>query len=185
MLLTNSEQFLEKGKLVDPFYRLEHQEEDMKKKKEAEPVLVRLQRISDSRHSDDYSRNKALRAQLRVRFLELAHLFPSSHVAIFCHHFSIHDFCLLQGQRKRVAEEEKASRTKGLSIRLLPSSEEDTRVASRMKFASKFDRNTKDKRALISSSSIFSDSSSSYDKRRVELESKRRKISAGAASNLL
>ncbi|KAL8139544.1 hypothetical protein V2J09_005565 [Rumex salicifolius] len=144
----------EKGKLADPFYRLEHQEEDMKKKKEAEPILVRLQRISDSRHSDDYSRNKALRAQLR-------------------------------SQRKRVAEEEAASRGKGLSIRLLPACEEDSKLASRMKFASKFDKNTKNKRALISSSSIFGGLSSSSDKKRMELESKRRKISAIAASNLL
>lgn len=57
---------IEKGKLADPFYRLEHQEEDLQKKKEAEPVLVRLQRVSDARHSDDYAINKALRAQLRV-----------------------------------------------------------------------------------------------------------------------
>lgn len=60
---------LEKGKLADPFYRLEHQEEDLKKKKEAEPVIVRLQRQSDARHSDDYSLNKTLRAQLRVCYL--------------------------------------------------------------------------------------------------------------------
>ncbi|CAI9276111.1 unnamed protein product [Lactuca saligna] len=55
----------EKNKLVDPFYRLEHQEEDLKKKKEAEPLLVRLQKVSDSRHLDDYSLNKSLRAKLR------------------------------------------------------------------------------------------------------------------------
>lgn len=61
--------FTERGKLADPFYRLEHQEKDLKKKKEAEPVLVRLQRLSDSRHSDDYALNKSLRAQLRVCFL--------------------------------------------------------------------------------------------------------------------
>ena len=64
--LTSYFLFPEKGKLADPFYRLEHQEGDLKKKKEAEPVLVRLQRVSDSRHSDDYALNKALRAQLRV-----------------------------------------------------------------------------------------------------------------------
>lgn len=58
--------FPERGKLADPFYRLEHGEKDMQKKKEAEPVLVRLQRVSDSRHSDDYALNKALRAQLRA-----------------------------------------------------------------------------------------------------------------------
>lgn len=60
--------FAERGKLADPFYRLEHQEEDLQKKKEAEPLLVRLQRVSDSRHADDYALNKALRARLRVCF---------------------------------------------------------------------------------------------------------------------
>lgn len=58
--------FIEKGKLSDPFYRLEHQENDIKKKKEAEPVLVRLQRVSDARHADDYALNKVLRSKLRV-----------------------------------------------------------------------------------------------------------------------
>lgn len=56
----------ERDKLADPMYKLEHQEEDLKKKKEAEPVLVRLQRLSDSRHSDDYALNRALRDRLRV-----------------------------------------------------------------------------------------------------------------------
>ncbi|ONK68456.1 uncharacterized protein A4U43_C05F11720 [Asparagus officinalis] len=55
----------DRAKLSDPFYRLEHQEEDLQKKKEAEPVLVRLQKVSDSRHSDDYNLNRALRARLR------------------------------------------------------------------------------------------------------------------------
>jgi coiled-coil domain-containing protein 130 len=56
----------DRDKLADPMYRLEHQEEDLKKKKEDEPVLVRLQRLSDSRHSDDYVLNRALRDRLRV-----------------------------------------------------------------------------------------------------------------------
>ncbi|XP_031403063.1 coiled-coil domain-containing protein 130-like [Punica granatum] len=147
----------ERGKLSDPFYRLEHQEEDIKKKKEAEPVLVRLQHLSDARHADDYSLNKALRAQLR-------------------------------SQKKRVAEEEAASRKMGLGIRLLPASEEESAAAGRVKFPPKFDRNMKDKRALIKSSSIFSSSSVSplpSNKRRMELETKRRKIRAAAASSLL
>lgn len=143
----------ERGKLVDPFYRLEHQEEDLKKKKEAEPVLVRLQRVSDARHADDYAINKALRARLR-------------------------------SQKKRVAEEESVARKRGLAIRLLPASEEDNATVSRVKFSTKFEENRKMKRALISTSSIFS-SSSTYDKRRADLESKRRKIKATAASNLL
>lgn len=146
----------ERGKLADPFYRLEHQEEDLQKKKEAEPVLVRLQRVSDSRHSDDYALNKALRAQLR-------------------------------NQKKRVAEEELTSRKKGLGIRLLPLSEEDTATAARVKFSSKFDRNRKEKRALINATSIFpgSSGSSTSNARRLELESKRRKIKTSSASKLL
>ncbi|MBA0805730.1 hypothetical protein Gohar_005221, partial [Gossypium harknessii] len=145
-----------RGKLADPFYRLEHQEEDLQKKKEAEPVLVRLQRVSDARHSDDYALNKALRAKLR-------------------------------SQKKRVFEEESASRKMGLSIRLLPASEEDGATAAGVKFSSKFERNRKDKRALIKAASIFpgSSGSSSSNKKRLELESKRRKICAAAASNLL
>ncbi|KAL4015703.1 hypothetical protein IC575_023296 [Cucumis melo] len=146
----------EKGKLADPFYRLEHQEKDMQKKKEAEPVLVRLQRLSDSRHADDYSQNKTLRAQLR-------------------------------SQKKRVAEEENVSRKMGLGIRLLPAAQEDSRAAACMKFPSKFEKNRRDKRALIHASSIFNGSSTSSipDKKRLDLESKRRKICASAASNIL
>lgn len=145
----------ERGKLADPFYRLEHQEQDLKKKKEAEPVLVRLQKFSDTRHSDDYALNKALRAQLR-------------------------------GQKKRVAEEEASSRKMGLSMRILPASKEDFAAAARVKFSSKFEKNKKDKRALINAASIFSEpSGSSLSSKRLELESKRRKVSAAAASNIL
>ncbi|KAK4410355.1 Coiled-coil domain-containing protein [Sesamum angolense] len=118
----------DRSKVADPFKRLEHQEGDMKKKKEAEPVL-----------------------------------------------------------KKRVAEEEANSRKAGLGIRLLPSSAEDAAAASRVKFAGKFERNRKDKRALIHASSIFSGSSTSSvpDKRHMELEAKRRKINAATASRLL
>ncbi|KAM7484513.1 hypothetical protein LguiA_000522 [Lonicera macranthoides] len=85
----------ERSKLAYPFYHLEHHEKDLNKKKEAKPVLVRLQRVSDARHSDEYGLNKALRAKLR----------------------------------ERVAEEESAVRKMGLSIRLLPASEEDAAIA--------------------------------------------------------
>uniref|UniRef100_A0A251SI27 Putative CWC16 protein n=1 Tax=Helianthus annuus TaxID=4232 RepID=A0A251SI27_HELAN len=40
----------------DSFYRLEHQEEDLINKK-VESLLVRLQRVSDAIHLDDYSIN--------------------------------------------------------------------------------------------------------------------------------
>ncbi|KAL4180969.1 hypothetical protein AMTRI_Chr12g235020 [Amborella trichopoda] len=55
----------ERGKLADPFYRLEHQEADLQKKKEADPLLVRLQRASDVKHANDYHLNRTLRAQIR------------------------------------------------------------------------------------------------------------------------
>lgn len=125
----------------------------MKKKKEAEPLLVRLQRVSDARHSDDYALNKSLRTRLR-------------------------------DQKKRVAEEEAHAKKSGLGIRLLPASKEDAAAASRVRFATKFEKNRKDKRALIQAASIFSDSSAS-DRKRMELEGKRRKINAASASKLL
>uniref|UniRef100_A0A1D1Z9R1 Coiled-coil domain-containing protein 130 n=1 Tax=Anthurium amnicola TaxID=1678845 RepID=A0A1D1Z9R1_9ARAE len=145
----------ERGKLSDPFYRLEHQEEDVQKKEEAEPVLVRLQKVSDSRHANDYSLNRALRNRLR-------------------------------DQKKRVAQEEEVSRRMGLGIRLLPASEEDSSSSAKVKFSSKFERNRKDKRAAIRASSIFAESSNSVlGDKRLELESKRRRIKATAASSLL
>lgn len=52
---------------MDPMYKLEHMGADIQKGKEKEPLLIRLQRDADLKHGDDYSRNKALRAQLRVR----------------------------------------------------------------------------------------------------------------------
>ncbi|MFS7943108.1 putative saf4/Yju2 protein [Helianthus anomalus] len=55
----------ERSKLADTFYCLEHQEEVLIKKK-VEPLLVRLQRVSDARNLDDYSINKSLRDELRV-----------------------------------------------------------------------------------------------------------------------
>ena len=91
-----------------------------------------------------------------------------------------------QGQKKRIAEEEAACKKMGLGVRLLPASKEDSAVASKVKFTSKFERNRKDKRALINASSIFSEpSGSSLSNKRLELESKRRRINAAAASNIL
>ncbi|VYS47169.1 unnamed protein product [Arabidopsis thaliana] len=121
----------EKGKLADPFYRLEHQEVDLQKKKAAEPFLVRLQRVSDARHAD--------------------------------------------GTQKT------CSRRRGCF-------KEAIKAASNVKSKTKFDKNRKDKRALIHASSIFPESDysvSSSSKRRMELEGKRRKITAASASNLL
>lgn len=57
----------DRGKLADPFYRLEHLGEDAQKAKETEPLLVRMQRVSDIKHENDYSLNRSLRAQLRAQ----------------------------------------------------------------------------------------------------------------------
>jgi coiled-coil domain-containing protein 130 len=59
----------DRGKLADPFYKLEHEGEDTAKAKKQAPLLVRLQEAADMKHYDSYARNKALRAQLRVCFL--------------------------------------------------------------------------------------------------------------------
>ncbi len=50
----------------DPFYRLEHQTEDVRKAKESAPSLLRLQEIKDD-VQDDYALNSALRGSFRVR----------------------------------------------------------------------------------------------------------------------
>lgn len=55
----------DKGKLADPFYRLEYLEEDAQKAKNSEPLLVRMQRVSNIKHERDYALNRSLRAQLR------------------------------------------------------------------------------------------------------------------------
>lgn len=57
----------DRGKLADPFYKLEHEGEDTAKAKKQAPLLVRLQEASDMKHYDSYARNKALRAQLRAQ----------------------------------------------------------------------------------------------------------------------
>ncbi|RWV84195.1 hypothetical protein GW17_00054111, partial [Ensete ventricosum] len=86
-------------------------------------------------------------------------------------------------QKRKVAEEEEVSRRMGLGIRLLPPTQEDAASAAGIRFASKFERNRKDKRAAIKASSIFPGSATRS--RRLELESKRRKIKATAASAVL
>jgi len=92
----------------------------------------------------------------------------------------------LQSQKKRVAEETAHSRKRGLGIRLLPASKEDTEMAAKIKFSSRFEMNRRDKRAAINASSIFSDSSySKSTDKRLELLAKRRKINATAAHSSL
>ena len=93
-------------------------------------------------------------------------------------------FLLFQNQKKRVAEEEGVSKKLGAGIRLLLAMKEDAAIAAGMKFSSKFERNMKEKRALINYASIFpgsSGSSMSADKKRLELGLKRRKNKVGIA----
>lgn len=50
----------------DPFYRLEHKNEDIRKAKEAAPALVRLQDMRQD-WEDDFGFNQTLRRQFRVQ----------------------------------------------------------------------------------------------------------------------
>lgn len=143
---------------------------------------MRLQKVTDSRHSDDYNLNRALRARLRVCLLT----FIQQSITLFNSTVIVLTMSFIQGQKRKVAEEEVASRKLGLGIRLLPPSTEDGATAAKVKFASKFEKNMKDKRAAIKSSSIFASSITSPAGNKLsELESKRRKIKASTASALL
>eukprot|EP00252_Welwitschia_mirabilis_P008930 TRINITY_DN2119_c0_g1_i1.p1 TRINITY_DN2119_c0_g1~~TRINITY_DN2119_c0_g1_i1.p1 ORF type:complete len:313 (+),score=71.22 TRINITY_DN2119_c0_g1_i1:230-1168(+) len=91
----------------------------------------------------------------------------------------------LRQQKKRVAEETAYAKEKGLGIRLLPPSKEDAELAAKVKFAAKFDRNKKDKRKAIMSSSIFSTKYSDCRDNKLELLAKRRRVDAAAAHTSL
>ncbi|KAK1269632.1 hypothetical protein QJS04_geneDACA018515 [Acorus gramineus] len=149
----------ERDKLADPFYRLEHQGEDLQKKKEAEPLLVRLQKVSDSRHADDYALNKALRAQLRSQ------------------------------KKRVAQEAESAKKMGlGIRL-LPASAEDTAtaaRIKFSSKFEkNRKDKRAAIKAASIFPDSSLSSSSGGSLSRRLELESKRRKIKASSASALL
>ncbi|KAE9451045.1 hypothetical protein C3L33_17040, partial [Rhododendron williamsianum] len=59
----------ERGKLADPFYRLEHGEKDMQKKKEAEPVLLLKKRLLPG---------KGALAKEKRALIKAASIFPGS-----------------------------------------------------------------------------------------------------------
>ena len=67
----------------------------------------------------------------------------------------------------------------------MPPSAVDAAAAASVKFASKFEKSRKDKRAAIKASSIFPESSGSASKGKLDLALKRRNIKAGAASVLM
>ncbi|EFJ21786.1 hypothetical protein SELMODRAFT_176049 [Selaginella moellendorffii] len=149
----------DREKLTDPFAKLEHDEEDILKGKESAKQLMLLQKQSDIKHGNDYSVNRALRAQLR-------------------------------DQKKRVALEEAHSKKLGIGIRLLPASEDDTQAAGSVRFAQKFDKNRRDKRAAIRATSIFAESGAyglppAGSDQKLQLLAKRRKIQAAEAQSLL
>lgn len=73
----------------------------------------------------------------------------------------------------------------GLGVRLLPPSAADAAAAASVKFASRFEKNRKDKRAAIKAASIFPESSSSASNCKLDLVLKRRNIKAGAATTLM
>ncbi|KAI4339433.1 hypothetical protein MLD38_024379 [Melastoma candidum] len=146
----------ERGKLSDPFYRLEHQEHDLQKKKEAEPVLVRLQRVSDARHADDYSLNKALRAQLRNQKKRVAEEEAVSRK---------------MGLGVRLLPAAKEDMDAAAMVKFSSKFERNRQ-----------DKRAQIKAASIFSSS---GSASSSDSQRLSLLSKRRRINAAAASNVL
>ena len=73
----------------------------------------------------------------------------------------------------------------GLGVRLLPPSAEDAAVAASVKFASKFEKSRKDKRASIKAASIFPESSSSASKGKLDLALKARNIKASTATALM
>ncbi|KAK1302558.1 hypothetical protein QJS10_CPB12g00411 [Acorus calamus] len=149
----------ERDKLADPFYRLEHQGEDLQKKKEAEPLLVRLQKVSDSRHADDYALNKALRAQLRSQRKRVAQEAESAKK-------------MGLGIRLLPASAEDAATA--------------ARIKFSSKFEkNRKDKRAAIKAASIFPDSSLSSSSGGSLLRRMELESKRRKIKASSASALL
>ncbi|XP_008785815.2 coiled-coil domain-containing protein 130-like [Phoenix dactylifera] len=145
----------ERGKLADPFYRLEHQEEDLRKKKEAEPLLVCLQRVSDSKHSDDYNLNRALRARLRSQ------------------------------KRKVAEEEEHARELGlGIRL-LPPSKEDAADAAAVKFSSKFDRNRREKRAAIKASSIFPESSSSVSGNKRVGLELKRRRIKAATASALL
>ncbi|GLJ09316.1 hypothetical protein SUGI_0106380 [Cryptomeria japonica] len=61
----------------------------------------------------------------------------------------------MRSQRKRVAVEIFFFKKRGLGIRLLRASSEDTHEATQIKFASQFEKNSNEKWAAIKASSLF------------------------------
>jgi coiled-coil domain-containing protein 130 len=123
----------------DPFYRLEHQTEDVRKAKESAPSLLKLQEIKDDA-LDDYALNSALRLSFRVS----VHAATVAVRAASTQYFSLS--LSLQKRKKELAEEKKEREAKNLSITLLPSTETD-RLMAQSAFAP--DRTIKRRRTAI------------------------------------
>jgi coiled-coil domain-containing protein 130 len=113
----------------DPFYKLEHATEDKKKATESAPVIDRLQKMMEPMY-DDY----ALSQKLRKRFRE---------------------------EKKEIEKAIQEGKAKGLAANmpLLPLTDEDKELVSKVNFKNKTKETVDDRRAkerlLIRSSSIF------------------------------
>lgn len=55
------------GILVDPLYRLEHEQTDKRRAASRKTVLTQLTELADAHGQDDYSSNARLRQGMRVR----------------------------------------------------------------------------------------------------------------------
>ncbi|KAJ6718700.1 SPLICING FACTOR YJU2 [Salix purpurea] len=89
----------------------------------------------------------------------------------------------MRSQKKRVAEEEATSKKMGPGIRMLPTTEEDAASAAHVKFSSKFDKNRKDKRALICASFFYGTSNSSMPNKKPFGARTREKENQGTVSS--
>ncbi len=55
----------DRPKLDDPFFKLEHGNDDVRRGRDARDRLVQLYSDSTDKHKDDYATNKALRRAMR------------------------------------------------------------------------------------------------------------------------
>ncbi|KAI8809572.1 CWC16 protein, partial [Cladochytrium replicatum] len=125
-------------KLADPFYRLEHAENDKKKVEDSKPIITELQMRNERAWGDPYTNSQKLRKKFREE-KKLAEAVQ--------------------------AEAESVRKKHSLSIEILPQSEEDVVLAKRIKFgpaASDDDPSVIEQRKhVIQGSSVFSSSKSS------------------------
>ncbi|GAQ80075.1 hypothetical protein KFL_000450310 [Klebsormidium nitens] len=143
----------DREKLADPFFKLEHAGDDVRRARTAVPLLTQLKNDSDAKHADPFARNKALRKQLREQKKRVA---------------------------EETVEARKKGLGLRLLPAAKEDAEAAARVRYGVSNKSGFDENRRKRRAAIRASSIFQASSSGKEgvsgKARVELpDEKRRK----------